>query len=137
MAVIVLGLSASLLLGACSKDDPEAGATASPSAAASSSTTPTPTPSPTPSKSAKPPKPSDNLDEIKVSGGVGKAPKVTIKAPWAVDKTRTKVLEANAKGPKVKAGQSIELNYAGYIGRTIKNEFQEINIDPIPGSATP
>ena len=51
---------------------------------------------------------------------MGKAPKVTIKAPWAVDKTRTKVLEANAKGPTVKAGQSIEMNYAGYNARTGK-----------------
>ena len=34
-------------------------------------------------------------------------------APWAVDKTRTKVLDADAKGPTVKAGQSVEMNYAG------------------------
>ena len=36
VTVIVLGLSASLLLGACGKDDPGDVATASPSAAASS-----------------------------------------------------------------------------------------------------
>ena len=75
-------------------------------------------PEPSPSKSAKPVKPSSDLDEIKVSGEFGKAPKVTIDDPWAVDKTRTKVLEANDKGPKVKAGQSIEMNYAGYNART-------------------
>ena len=32
-----------------------------------------------------------------MSGDIGKAPKVTIDDPWAVDKTRTKVLEANAR----------------------------------------
>ena len=117
VTAIVLGLSASLLLGACGKDDPGDVATASPSAAASS-TTPTPSPSASPSKSAKPVKPSSDLDEIKVSGEFGKAPKVTIDDPWAVDKTRTKVLDANDKGPTVKAGQSIEMNYAGYNART-------------------
>jgi len=116
VTVIVLGLSASLLLGACGKDDPEAAATASPSAAASSSSTPPPSPSP--SKSAKPVKPSDDLDEIKVSGELGKAPKVTIDDPWAVDKTRTKVLDPNPKGTTVKPGQSVEMNYAAYNART-------------------
>ena len=118
VTVIVLGLSASLLLGACGKDDPGDVATASPSAAASS--TPTPSPSASPSKSAKPVTPSSDLDEIKVSGEYGKAPKVTIDDPWAVDKTRTKVLDANDKGPTVKAGQSIEMNYAAYNARTGK-----------------
>ncbi len=118
VTVIVLGLSASLLLGACGKDDPEGPASASPSAPASSaSSTPSASPSASPTK-PKPVKPSSDLDEIKVSGDMGKAPKVTIDDPWAVDKTRTKVLEANAKGPTVKAGQSVEMNYAGYNART-------------------
>ena len=139
VTVIVLGLSASLLLGACGKDNPEAAATASPSAAASSSSTPTPSPSPSPSKSAKPVKPSKDLDEIKVSGELGKAPKVTIDAPWAVDKTRTKVLDPNAKGTTVKPGQSVEMNYAGYNARTGKmfddsfSSWHDRRVQPGPG----
>ena len=118
VTVIVLGLSASLLLGACGKDDPEGAASASPSAPASSaSSTPSASPSATPTP-PKPVKPSSDLDEIKVSGDMGKAPKVTIDDPWVVDKTRSKVIEANEKGPTVKAGQSVEMNYAGYNART-------------------
>jgi peptidylprolyl isomerase len=116
---MVLGLSASLLLGACGKDDPEGAATASPSVSSVSST-PSASPSSKPSPTSKPVKPSDNLDEIKVSGALAKVPKVSIKAPWAVDKTRTKVLEAHASGPTVKAAQGVELNYVGYNARTGK-----------------
>ena len=88
-------------------------ATASPSAAPSAA----PSTSPTPAK----PKvtPSTNLDAITVTGDYGKEPKVTFKAPWAIDKTRTEVLEPG-KGAVVKAGQSVTVNYYGVNGRTGK-----------------
>ncbi len=115
---VAVGVSASLLaLGACGKDDPNASPTASPSAPASSSS-PTATPSATPTP--KPIKASDNFADVDVSGAYGKAPKVSIKDPWGIDKTRTKVLKANDSGPTIKKGTSVELNYAGYNGRTGK-----------------
>lgn len=86
-----------------------ASATASASAAPSTSSTP-----------AKPKvTPSTNLDAITVTGDYGKEPKVTFKAPWAIDKTRTEVLEP-AKGAVVQAGQSVTVNYYGVNGRTGK-----------------
>ena len=113
----VLGLSTSLLLAACGEEDP---ATPSPSPSASASSaassappSATPSPSPTP----KPIKPSDNFDAVKVTGEYGQAPKVTVKSPWAIDKTRTKVLTPS-KGAVVKAGQTVEVNYHGVVART-------------------
>jgi peptidylprolyl isomerase len=123
-AAVVLGLASSLLLlFGCSKDKPAADA-ASPSPAAtpssaspSQSTTPTPTPKP---KSVKA---SDNFDKVSVTGSFGKAPKVKVDSPWAIDQTRAKVLHAG-KGPVVGEGQSVEVNYYGVNGRTGK-EFDE------------
>ena len=112
-----LGLSTALLLSACGEEDP-ATPSASPSAPASSSApsaTPSATPSPTPTP--KPIKASDNLDAVKVSGGYGQAPKVTVKSPWAIDKTRTEVITPS-EGAVVKAGQTVEVNYYGVDGRT-------------------
>ena len=111
---VALGVSSALLLlGACGggKDDPAASTapSASPSAAA------TPSPSPSAAKI----KASTNLDKISVSGDYGKSPKVTVKAPWAINKTQTKVLKAS-DGAVVKAGQSVEVNYYGVNGRTGK-----------------
>lgn len=63
--------------------------------------------------------PSTNLDKITVSGAYGKAPKVTVKAPWGINKTQTKVLKAS-NGAVVKAGQTVEVNYYGVNGRTGK-----------------
>jgi peptidylprolyl isomerase len=60
---------------------------------------------------------SDNFDKVTVTGEYGKAPKVTVKSPWAIDKTRTKVLTPS-KGAEVKAGQTVEVNYQGVVGRT-------------------
>ena len=54
-----------------------------------------------------------------VTGEYGKAPKVTVKSPWAIDKTRTKVLTPS-KGAEVKEGQTVEVNYTGVNGRTGK-----------------
>jgi peptidylprolyl isomerase len=114
----VLGLSTALLLSACGEEDPAATPSPSPSAPASSaapSATPSGTPSATPTP--KPVKPSDNLDAVTVTGEYGEAPKVTVKKPWAIDKTRTKVLTPS-KGAVVKAGQTVEVNYYGVDGRT-------------------
>ncbi|HET9872564.1 MAG TPA: FKBP-type peptidyl-prolyl cis-trans isomerase [Propionibacteriaceae bacterium] len=62
---------------------------------------------------------STNLDAITVTGDYGKAPKVTVKTPWAVDKTRTKVLKPS-NGAVVQAGQTVEVNYHGVNARTGK-----------------
>jgi peptidylprolyl isomerase len=122
---VVLGLASSLLvLFGCSKDKPAADAgspspaatptSASPSAS-SSSASPTPKP-----KSIKA---SNNFDKVSVTGAFGEAPKVKVDSPWAIDKTRTKVLQAG-KGPLVGEGQSVEVNYYGVNGRTGK-KFDE------------
>jgi peptidylprolyl isomerase len=110
-SLVAVGLSSALLLlGACgSKGDDAPAASASPSAAA--------TPSATPSAAKIPV--SKNLDAIKVSGDYGKSPKVTVKSPYAIDKTRTEVLK-KADGAKVQAGQTVEVNYYGVNGRTGK-----------------
>jgi peptidylprolyl isomerase len=120
-AAVVLGLFASLLLGACGEEDP-ASPSASPSAPATSasappSATPTASPSPSPSKKPKPVPASSNFDKVKVSGEYGAPPKVTVETPWAIDKTRTKVLTPS-DGLQVKEGQTVEVNYHGVVGRT-------------------
>jgi peptidylprolyl isomerase len=120
-AVLVLGLFASLLLGACGKNDP-ASPSASPSGpATSASAAPSakPSASPSPSRTPKRVAPANNLDKVTVSGEYGKPPKVTVRSPWAIDKTRTKVLTPS-KGVVVKQGQTVEVNYSGVDGRTGK-----------------
>ena len=118
-AALILGLFASLLLGACGQEDPGT-PSASPSAPASSASVPpsaAPSASPSPSKKPKPVPASNNLDKVTVSGEYGKPPKVTVKSPWAIDKTRTKVLTPS-DGATVKQGQTVEINYHGVDGRT-------------------
>jgi peptidylprolyl isomerase len=125
-AAVVLGVASSLLLlFGCSKDKPAETPPASPSASATSpSATPSKTtPSATPTPKPKPIKASDNFDKVSVSGAFGEAPKVKVDSPWAIDKTRTKVLEPG-KGPVVGEGQSVEVNYYGVNGRTGK-KFDE------------
>ena len=117
-AAAVLGLAASLLLlFGCSNDEPAADA-ASPSPAATPSSA-SPPPSPTPTKTPKPKqiKASNNFDKVTVTGGFGETPKVKVDSPWAIDKTRTKVLDAS-NGPVVEEGQGVEVNYYGVNGRT-------------------
>ncbi len=58
-----------------------------------------------------------------MDGAYGKTPKITFKAPWAIDKTRTEVLQPG-KGATVQAGQSVSVNYYGVNGRTGK-KFDE------------
>jgi peptidylprolyl isomerase len=109
-SLVAVGLSSALLLlGACGSGDDAPAASASPSAAA--------TPAATPSAAKIPV--SKNLDAIKVSGDFGKSPKVTVKAPYAIDKTRTEVLK-KSDGAKVQAGQTVEVNYFGVNARTGK-----------------
>ena len=120
----VLGLTASLLfLFGCGDDEP-ATDTASPTpAAAPTSASPSASPTPTPTPKPKEIKASNNFDKITVTGGYGKEPKVKVASPWAIDKTRAKVLEPG-KGPVVGEGQSVEVNYYGVNGRTGK-KFDE------------
>ena len=115
----VLALTASLLLAACGDED-SASPSPSPSAPASSaaptaSASPSATPSPTPTP--KPIKASSDFEAVTVTGEYGAAPKVKVKSPWAIDKTRTKVITPS-KGAVVKAGQTVEVNYHGVDGRT-------------------
>lgn len=89
-------------------------ATSSPSASTSGSASPSPSPSATPTV-----KPSSNLDALKVTGAYGKAPKLTFKHPWAIDKTQSSVLQ-KGKGPQVAADATVAVNYSGWDGRTGK-----------------
>ncbi|MGY4720941.1 FKBP-type peptidyl-prolyl cis-trans isomerase [Naumannella cuiyingiana] len=78
-----------------------------------------PTGEPAPSGSATPTptiKPADNLDAIKVTGD---PPKIEVKAPWAIDQTRSKVLK-EGDGPTVGEAGTVEVNYIGVNGRTGK-----------------
>ena len=114
-AMIGAGLSLLLLLAACGDDQPSS--TGSPSPTPTNSPT---TPSATPSGKAAKVTSSTNLNNVKVTGEYGKPPKVHVKAPWAIDKTRSKVVKANQSGAVIRGGQTIEVNYAGYNGRTGK-----------------
>ena len=118
VSLAALALSASLFLAACGGDDaatPEASTSAVPSASASASASP--------SASAAKVATSDNLDKVEVSGDYGKSPKVSVDKPFAIDKTRTKVLKSS-DGPEVAAGQTVSVNYYGVDGRTGK-KFDE------------
>ena len=104
-----------LALGACGEDENGAAPTPSPAASASTAAPSSASPSPTTAKVV----PSTNLSRIDVQGSFGETPKVTVKAPWAVDKTRAQVLQPG-KGATVEAGQTVEVNYYGLNGRTGK-----------------
>jgi peptidylprolyl isomerase len=132
-ALVVIGVSASLLtLAACGKDDPNASASASPSAAASpsESAAPSESPSASPTPSAKPIKASNNFDDVAVTGAYGKSPKVKVKSPWGIDETRTKVLEPS-KGPVIAAGSTVEVDYYGVDGRTGKKFDESFSRAPV------
>ena len=120
----VLGLTASLLfLFGCGDDEPATDAASPTPAAAPTSASPSASPTPTPAPKPKQIKASNNFDKITVTGGYGKEPKVKVASPWAIDKTRAKVLEPG-KGPVVGEGQSVEVNYYGVNGR-IGKKFDE------------
>jgi len=123
-AAIVLGLAASLLfLSGCGDDEPAADAASPTPVAAPTSASPSASQTPTPTPKPKQAKASNNFDKVTVTGGYGKEPKVKVDAPWAIDKTRTKVLDAS-NGPVISEGQSVEVNYYGVNGRTGK-KFDE------------
>ncbi len=105
-----------LALAACGSPSasPSTSASASPSASA------TPSASPTPSATITP---QDNLDAITVTGKMGELPTVKVKAPYAVDKTRTKVL-VQGKGDKALPDGTVTVHYYGAFGRTGK-KFEE------------
>jgi len=122
----MLGLSSSLLLlFGCSNDKAAETPPASPSssAAAPSATPSAPTPSASKTPKPKPIKASDNFDKVQVTGGFGETPKVKVDSPWAIDKTKAKVLDPG-NGAVVGEGQSVEVNYYGVSGRTGK-KFDE------------
>lgn len=105
-----------LVLGACGQQaDPNA--SASPSAPDTASVPATASPSASPSATPTPVKASTNLDAITVTGKFGAKPTVKFKAPWAIDKTRTKVL-SEGKGATVQKTGTVEVNYEGVNGRT-------------------
>jgi peptidylprolyl isomerase len=89
---------------------------ATPSASATASTTAsaTPTASPTPTIPV-----SDSLKSITVTGERLSEPKVTFKAPFAIDKTRVQVLKAGT-GAKAAANSYVTVHYYGVDGRTGK-----------------
>ena len=58
-----------------------------------------------------------------MTGSYGDTPKVKVDTPWAIDKTRAKVLDAS-NGPVISEGQSVQVNYYGVNGRTGK-KFDE------------
>ncbi len=114
--LVAAGLTVAVALLAGCGNGAEPAPSTSPSAPASAKASASATPSPSASKVAA----SNNLDKLDVTGGYGKEPKVAFKAPWAIDKTRTTVLEANDDGAEVKAGQSVTVDYYGVNGRTGK-----------------
>ncbi len=89
---------------------------ATPSVTASPSGTATPTASASPTATVKV---SDSLDAITVSGKQLKAPTVKVKAPFAIDKTRVRVLDQGS-GAKALADGSVTVHYYGVNGRTGK-----------------
>lgn len=112
-AGLTAGLAALAGCGGGGSAAPSPSSSAPPSASSSAKPPATPTPA------APKVKASTNLDAIKVDGAYGKEPKVTFKAPWAIDKTRTEVLQ-KGDGPTVQSGQSVTVNYYGVDGRTGK-----------------
>jgi peptidylprolyl isomerase len=116
--MLALGLSSALLLlGACGGN--KGGATSSASTSVSPAASASTSGKASPSASAVKVPVSTNLDKITVSGDYGKAPAVTVKAPWAINKAQTKVLKAS-NGAQVKPGQTVEVNYYALNGRTGK-----------------
>ncbi|MFV0406282.1 MAG: FKBP-type peptidyl-prolyl cis-trans isomerase [Propioniciclava sp.] len=87
--------------------------------------TPTPTPAETSTASAAPSvSPTDvpvstSIDDVTVAGDLGVAPTVSVDAPFAIDKVRTRVLSAGeGDGPEINAEATVEINYVGVNGRT-------------------
>ncbi len=111
----VAAIGALVLISACGAK--EVDPAASPSAPPAASDSPASSPAASPAKPAV--KASQDLSAIKVSGKKGAEPKVVLKTPWAIDKTRVKVLEPG-KGPMVDKSGTVEVDYVGVDARTGK-----------------
>jgi len=109
-----LGLSL-LIFVACGTDDPAPAASTSATPSASASVTPSPSASVAPKV-----KTSTSLSGVTATGAYGKEPKLKLDAPWAIDKTRTKVLQPSSSGAVITEGTTVEVNYAGFNARTGK-----------------
>ena len=113
LSLIALASAAVVSLSACQ------GATNSSPSAGPTSVVASPSGSAKPS-SAKPSVPvSKDLDALTVTGVANKSAKVAFKAPWAIDKTQTRVIGAGS-GVTVAKDSTVEINYVGINGRTGK-----------------
>lgn len=119
--LLAAAAAASLILLAGCGGDPDPAASPSPAASAASA-------SPAPSKPSV--AVSSSLDAIKVTGADGKKPKVTFKAPFAIDKTRTEVV-SGGDGPRIAEGATVTLDYLGINGRTGKAFDDSYDGDPV------
>lgn len=119
----LLTVVALLGVSACGADSDPVAPTPQPSVAspaASGSATPSASPSHTPVKA------SSNTSSITATGAYGKEPKVTFKAPFAIDKTQARVLEPNKDGAVVSKDQTITFDYYAVnarTGKTFDNSF--------------
>ncbi len=117
---------AALVLSACSP-----AATPSPSASPSTSPSTTASPSASPSASVTV---SNNLDAISVKGAYGVKPTIAVKAPFAIDETRVKVLHEGT-GTTIPTDGVVDAYYLGTDGRTGKVFDQ--NFDAKTGAVFP
>ncbi len=114
-AAVALCAAALLTVTACGQSANPSASPSEASPSASSSVSPSPRASAT-----APSKPSTNLNGITVTPEKfgSKKPTVKVKAPWAIDKTQTKVL-TQGKGPVVNPSY-VWVHYMGVNGRTGK-----------------
>ena len=100
-AIVAVSVMALTLVGiaSCGPDDQDPAPTA----------TATPTPTPLAATGGK----------VKVTGALGKEPKVEVPSPYAVEKTTTTVEKAGT-GTKLASGDSVKLQYVGIVGTTAK-----------------
>lgn len=109
--VLATATAALITLSACGS--PEASPSGSPSVPASSSTAPTVSATPTPTPTIVP---AVDLSGVSVSDAA--TPVITVKAPWAIAATQTKVLKPGPGVQKVADGDTVTINYVGVNGRT-------------------
>lgn len=105
----------SLALASCNKSS----SSPKPSASVSSISAPASAGAKASSSPTKKPTMVTNLDQIKVSGEDGKAPKVGEAWPLAIAKTESKILKEGT-GEKVDKNATLKVNYVGVNGRTGK-----------------
>lgn len=98
-------LAALVTLTACGNQNGSQDQSPTPSASA------TPTPSASPSVSVSP---SPDLSAVSVTDA--DTPVITVKAPWAIASTQTKVLKEGTSGQKVGSDATVTINYVGVNG---------------------